>query len=233
MHDYLILILELQTFGLFSVFGRSFEIWLTDVLGTRGWMYNQETYHVKKFLSNLEPCIVVVRWPILMFNVQLYVYILWQHQYNSKNHSYLSGTYYIEDIEGVIQTTERTGTIISHKGFPSQPYGRRISASLRITGLKSNVAATVLFVKFNSKFDVFASYASDTRKNCKFTDDNLYIGNEGSQTYSRYWNNERPALDVWIPHAVYRNRFIFQFTLSTTLPSTAMADGFHLQYSGE
>ena len=131
------------------------------------------------------------------------------------------------------ETTGRDGTIISHKGFPYQTYRHINSASLRITGLKSNVAATVLFVKFNSKFDVFASYASDTRENCKFTDDNLYIGNESSQTYSRYCNNERPALDVWIPHAVYRNRFIFQFTLSTTLPSTAMADGFHLQYSGE
>ena len=166
-----------------------------------------------------------------MFNVQLYVYILWQHQYNSKNNSYLSGTYYIEDIEGIIQTTERTGTIISHKGFPLQPYGRRISASLRITGLKPNVVATVLFVKFSSKFDVSTS---DTRKDCQVpADDILYIGDESSpRTYSGYCNNGRPALDVWIPHGVDSDRFIFQLVLSSSLPSTKSAVGFHLEYSG-
>ena len=71
----------------------------------------------------------------------------------------------MEDIDKVKETTERNGFLITHKGFPLQPYRQSISANtgLRLADLKSNVAATVLFVKFNSKFDVFASYASDTR----------------------------------------------------------------------
>ena len=86
-------------------------------------------------------------------------------------------------------------------------------------------------MKFIFKFDVSVS---DNRKYCGGTDDFLFIGDERfPREFSKYCNNDKPTLDVWIPYTVDTNRFIFQFTLSTSLPVTTRAVGFHLQYSGE
>ena len=84
-------------------------------------------------------------------------------------------------------------------------------------------------MKFSSEFDIFAN---NTKNSC---DNVLYIDDERLHQWLdyRYCNNNKPPLDVWIPHSADSNRFIFWFELSSKLSATAEANGFHLEYSGK
>ena len=125
-----------------------------------------------------------------------------------------------------------SGIIYSHRNFSEHPYSRVLDSSLiRIKDLKSTVgASTVVFVRFTIKFDVFAS---NTTTSCESGDDRLDIGDEVAQSWIAYCNNNKPPLDVWIPHSGSSDKFLFWLSLSSELPANTEADVFCLEYSGK
>ena len=130
------------------------------------------------------------------------------------------------------EVSASSGIIYSHRNFSEHPYSRALNSSLiRIKGLKSTVgASTVVFVRFTIKFDVFAS---NTTTSCESGDDRLDIGDEVAQSWVTYCNNNKPPLDVWIPHSGSSDKFLFWLSLSSELPVDTEADGFRLDYSGK